>query len=71
MRSNIERELELWVTAFILSLAIMISLGAVAVSFWYVWLSFENKILAVFAILIIVTFTVIVRNFLNGGKHVR
>ena len=71
MRSNIERELALWISAFLLSLGIIISLGAIVISFWYVWISFEDKSLASFSILIIGALTVIIKNYLNGGKHVR
>lgn len=71
MRSNIERELELWITAFILSLATIISLSAVGISFWYIWESFEDKSIAVFSILIIVALTIVIRTYLNGGKRAR
>ena len=68
MKSDIGQELELWITSFILSMGIILSLGGVAISFWYIWESFEDKSIAVFSILVIVSTTIVMRNFLKGKQ---
>lgn len=68
VKSDIGQELELWVTSFILSMGIILSLGGVAISFWYIWESVEDKSIAVFSILVIVSTTIVMRNFLKGKQ---
>lgn len=68
MKSDIGQELELWITSFILSMGIILSLGGVAISFWYIWESVEDKSIAVFSILVIVSTTIVMRNFLKGKQ---